>query len=228
MKSIIMLIAGLMYSFIIIKGQNNVVRALDHFSKIEVKNGIFVQLVKSDKESADINTQEIQPNQVITEIKDGILSFRLDKQPFTKSKVMVKLYYKNISMIKASGKSEISSNSLIKQDSLSIDLASGAKAYLSLDIKYLKSELTEGALISADGYAVKQEASVATGATLSAFDLESDEITIKVSANGKAKINVDKSLTADVSTGGYVSYKGAPTVKDINTSIGGKVEQYTE
>ena len=228
MKSLCILVAGLIITSSISKGQNNVVRALDHFSKIEVKNGILVQLIKSDKESADIKTQEIQPSQVITEIKDGMLIFRTDKPPFTKSKVMVKLYYKNVVLINGSGKSEISSSSLIKQDSLSIDLDSGAKAYLSLDIKYLKSELTEGALIAADGYAVKQDASVSTGATLSAFDLESDEIAIKVSANGKAKINVEKNLSADVSTGGYVSYKGNPAVKDINTSIGGKVEKYTE
>ena len=76
-----------------------------------------------------------------------------------------------------------------------------------------------------DGIACSSDA---TGATLSAFDLESDEIAIKVSANGKAKINVEKNLSADVSTGGYVSYKGNPAVKDINTSIGGKVEKYTE
>ena len=228
MKSIIILITCLLSFSLITRSQDTAVRLLNHFTKIEVKNGILVQLIKSDKEAAEIKAQEIQSGQVITEINNDLLTLRIDKQPLTKTKVIVNLSYKKIESIKASGRSEISSSGLIKQDSLLVDLVSGSKAYLDLDLKYLKCDLTEGALISAEGYAVKQEASVATGATLSLFDLESDEISIKVSANGKAKINVEKSLNADVSTGGYVSYKGNPAVKDINTSIGGKVEQYSE
>ncbi|MBN2612397.1 MAG: DUF2807 domain-containing protein [Bacteroidales bacterium] len=228
MKKLFILTASLLVMAITMSGQNTATRDLGQFSKIEVKNGILVQLVKAESESAEINTQGTTPDNVLTEVADGVLTLRLEKTSFSRTKVMVKLFYKQIVSIKASGKSEISSSALMKQDSLTIDLESGAKVYVDIDIKFLKSNLTEGALIAAEGYAVRQEATVATGATLSLFDVESDEIDVKVTSNAKAKIQVEKTLVADVSTGGYLSFKGNPASKVINTSVGGKVEQYQE
>lgn len=203
-------------------------RSLGHFTKIEVKNGILVQLIKGDREAVLIKVQEIPINDVITEISDGLLTVRYQAPLFSKSKVMVNIYYRELKSVSASGKSEVTSTSLMKQDSLNVYLEGGARAYLDLDVRYLKSHVTEGALISADGYAVKQDAYATLGATLSLFDLESDVVNVKVTANGKAKLNVDKILNADASTGGYISYKGKPAVKDFSSSIGGKVEPYSE
>ncbi|MFO7657298.1 MAG: head GIN domain-containing protein [Bacteroidales bacterium] len=228
MKNLFTLAIALVLMPITAPGQNAHTRNLSAFDKIEVKNGILVQLVKADIESAEITAQGTTPDNVLTEVTGGVLTLRLDKTSFSKMKVMVKLFYKEIASINGSGRSEISTSGLMKQDSLAIDLESGAKGYLDIDIKFLRSRLTEGALIAADGYAVRQEATVATGATLSVFDVESDEINIKVSSNAKAKIQVENTLDADVSTGGYLSYKGNPALKNINTSVGGKVEQYQE
>jgi hypothetical protein len=228
MKTLLMTVSILFFSVAKIISQDAASRALGHFSAIEVKNGILVQLVKGDKESADIKVQEIQAGDVTTEISGGLLTIRYHATALTKAKVMVKLYYKELLSMSASGQSEISSTSLMKQDSLKVNLESGAKAYLDLDVKFLKSKVSEGAVISANGYAVKQDAYATTGATLSLFDLESDDIVVKVTANGKAKLNVEKNLTADASSGGYISYKGNPAAKNIKTSIGGKIEPYTE
>lgn len=224
----IMITAALILSFLSVHSQDNVSRSLDHFTGIVVKNGILVQLVKSDREMAEIRVQEIETGDVITELSGGVLTLRYQAPILAKPKVMVKLYFKELASVKASGQSEISSTSLMKQDSMEVDLESGAKAYLDLDVKFLKSKVSEGAVISADGYAVKQDAFATTGATLSLFDLESDEVVVKVTANGKAKLYAEESLTADASTGGYISYKGNPSVRSFSTSIGGKIEAYAE
>ena len=228
MKTLLIIFSVLLFSAVNAVSQNTVTRPLDHFTEIQVKNGILVQLVKAEKEYAEIKVQEIETSDVITEISSGMLVIRYQATAFTKAKVMVKLYYKELSSVLASGQSEITSTSLMKQDSLVVDLETGAKAYLDLDVKFLKSRVSEGAVISADGYAVMQDAYATTGATLSLFDLESDNITVKVTTNGKAKLYVEKNLTADASTGGYISYKGNPAVKNFKTSMGGKIEQYAE
>jgi hypothetical protein len=206
--------------------QKTATRALDHFTGIEVKNGIMIQLVKADKEFAELKVHEIEADDVTTEISDGVLVFRYQAPAFSKAKVMIKLYYKELLSVMASGQSEISSTSLMKQDSLTVDLETGAKAYLDLDVLFLKSKVSEGALLSAEGYAVTQDAYAVTGAALSLFDLESDDIRVKVTTNGKAKLYAEKSLTAEASTGGFISYKGDPEVKNFKTSIGGKIEKY--
>jgi hypothetical protein len=228
MKTLFMIVSPLLLSLLSVSSQDNISRSLDHFTGIVVKNGILVQLVKSDREMAEIRVQEIKTSDVITEISGGVLTLRYQAPILAKPKVMVKLYYKELASMWASGQSEISSTSLMKQDSLLVDLETGAKAYLDLDVKLLISKVSEGAVISAEGYAVKQDAFATTGATLSLFDLESDEVVVKVTANGKAKLYAEKSLTADASTGGYISYKGKPPVKSFSTSIGGKIEEYAE
>ena len=48
--------------------------------------------------------------------------------------------------------------------------------YLDADIGYLSGKVVEGALLTAEGYATEQDMMVATSATLSAFDLESENI----------------------------------------------------
>ncbi len=228
MKTLCTIVLAFIFLGFNANSQDTESRSLDHFTGIVVKNGVQVQLVKSDKEKAEIKVQEIETVNVITEISGGVLTIRYQAPILSKPKVMVKLYYNKLLGISASGQSEISSTSLMKQESLEVDLVSGAKAYLDLDVNFLKSRVSEGAVISADGYAVKQEAFATTGATLSLFDLESDEITVKVTANGKAKLYAEKSLTAEASTGGYISYKGNPEVKTFSTSIGGKIEKYAE
>ncbi len=228
MKTLLIFISVLLFSAANVVSQETATRELGHFTGIVVKNGILVQLVKADKESAGIRVQEIKTSDVTTEISGGVLTIRYHAPALIKAKVMVKLYYKELVSVSASGSSEVSSTSLMKQDSLTVELESGAKAYLDLDVKFLKSRVSEGAVISADGYAVKQDAYATLGATLSLFDLESDDIVVKVTANGKAKLNVEKNLTADASSGGYISYKGSPAVKNFKTSVGGKIEPYAE
>ncbi len=228
MKTIIIFLLSI-YSISFAIAQNESKRDLGNFNKLKVEDGILVQLVKSDKESIEITTQEIETSKVISEMKDGgKLILRVDVPPLTKYKVMVKLYYTEINGIEASSGSEISTNSLMKQDSLSIKLISGAKAYLDLDIKHLSSKVIEGGVLSAEGYAVKSDGYTATSGTLSLFELESEEVVVKAVTGGKIKINVEKSLIAHATSGGYIAYKGNPGKKDIKSGIGGKIEQYTE
>ena len=226
MKTLLIIFSVVLFSALDAVSQKTATKTLDHFTGIQVKNGILVQLVKADREYAEMKVQEIEPSDVIAEITNGLLVLRYQGTAFTKAKVMINVYYKELLSIMASGQSEVTSTSLMKQDSLVVDLETGAKAYLDLDVKFLKSSVSEGAVLSAEGYAVRQDAYAATGASLSLFDLESDDIAVKVTTNGKAKLYVEKNLSADASTGGYISYKGDPAVKNFKTSIGGKIEQY--
>ena len=85
-------------------GQDTVTRSLGHFTKIEVKNGILVQLIKGDREAVLIKVQEIPINDVITEISDGLLTVRYQAPLFSKSKVMVNIYYRELKSVSASGR----------------------------------------------------------------------------------------------------------------------------
>ena len=219
---------GILFFCMGLKAQEKDTRTLEPFNKVEIKNGIIAELVKSDKEAVDIQAKDIDISRVLSKVKDGILEISLEAPPLTKYQVSARIFYKKVNEISGSSQSEISSSSLMKQDSLTVDLVTGAKAYLDLDVQYLKCRATEGAILTAEGYAVNQDAYSSTGGTLSLFDLESDVIKIKATANGKAKINVDKLLNAESSTGASILYKGDAEKIEKKTSIGGKIEKYGE
>lgn len=203
--------------------QKNEVRDIGDFYKLEVRNGILVQLVKSDKPSVKIST-DANLSDITTEVKDGKLIIK----SIEKSNTSVEVFYTTITEIEGYNKSEISNSSLIKQDSLSVILETGANAYFDLDVKHLTSKITEGAVLTARGYAVTQDAYATTGATLSLFELESENVKVKATGNGKAKVYAENSLIAEASSRGYISYKGNPKTQDTKTNLGGKIEEYSE
>jgi hypothetical protein len=198
-------------------------RKLEPFNKVIAGDKIIVQLLKSDHESAQVKVQGIDASAVKTEVSGGTLTLSVYGEPFTKKKVMVTVNYKDIKSITVNNGSEVSTGNLFKTDTLRVDLKSGGVFYLDADIGCLISKVAEGGLLSAEGYATIQDVIVASLATLSAFDLESDVIKIKAITGGKAKINVAEELDAEASSNGFISYKGNPAKLKQTTNTGGSI-----
>jgi hypothetical protein len=210
----------------LLPAQESINRSLNSFSGLVVSDRVIVRLVKSTKESANIKVQGIDATAVKTEIANNKLSISVYGEPFTKKKVMVTLNYVNIKNIEVNGGADVSTSSLFKADSLQVDLKSGGMLYLDADIEYLSGKVIEGAILTAEGYATRQDIVVATSGTWSAFDLESEIVKVKVSSGGKAKINVEKELNADASSKGFVSYKGNPAKINRTVNSGGTISVY--
>jgi hypothetical protein len=201
-------------------------RPLGSFTRLIVGDKIIVRLVKSDLESALIQTQGINSSAVKTEIAGNTLDISIYGEPFTKKKVMITLHYSRIISIAVNGGAEVNTSSLLKTDTLFVDLKSGGMLFLDADIGYLSGKVIEGALLNAEGYATEQNIVVATSGTLSAFDLESEKIKVKASSGGKAKINVENELDAEASSKGFISYKGKPVKINRIVSSGGTISVY--
>jgi hypothetical protein len=201
-------------------------RKLEPFHKVVAGDKIIVQLIKSDHESAQVKVQGIDASRVKTEVSGGTLTLSIYGEQFTKKKVMVTVNYRDIQSITVNNGSEVSTGNLFKADTLRADLKSGGVLYLDLDIGCLIARITEGGLLSAEGYATSQEVTVASLSTHSAFDLESDKVKIKAVTGGKAKINVEEELEAEASSNGYISYKGTPAILKKTANSGGSIVVY--
>ncbi|MBN2274544.1 MAG: DUF2807 domain-containing protein [Bacteroidales bacterium] len=208
--------------------QDTVTRELPPFTRLYVADKITVELYKTDKESATIKTQGIDPADIQTVVENNTLNIKQVGSHFSKKKVLVKLYFREIKELEIVNGAEVLTTSLFKADSLKVTLKSGGMLYLDADIKYLNSYVAEGALLTGEGYATTHDAVVATYATLSAYDLESETVNIKASSGGKAKIAVESVFNAEASSGGTISYKGEPQVKNITAGSGTQVEPYKE
>jgi hypothetical protein len=147
---------------------------------------------------------------VITEVTNGTLSIYISGNLFAHKQVTIDLGYARLSSIEAINGSDISTTSLMKTDTLYVVLKTGAVFYLDADIEYLNSQVIEGSLFTADGYATVQDIHVASSATVSALTLEGDIVSVRASSGGTAKIYAEEELNAEASSRGYVIYKGNP------------------
>jgi hypothetical protein len=203
--------------------QKDETRRLEPFTRIDISDKVLVQLVKAEEESLEIKIQRAEASVVVADVTDNTLKIRVEVPPLDYGKVNIILKYRNIDEIKVADMAEVSSVSLIKTDSLRVILKGGGKAYLDLDLAYLDSRILEGGVLSAEGHAVSQNAFVATSGALSAFNLESDIVKVKAATGGIAKVHAGKSIVADAQTGGYISYRGDPGDKILNSGTGGKI-----
>jgi hypothetical protein len=222
------LFAGYILSVRFSFSQQTEVRLPEPFSKINVGDKIILQLIKDDEESLEIKAQDIDIQRVISTVTDNILKLYIDGPTYKNMKVRAILKFRQIDEIEVSGMAEVSAASLFKTDTLYVTAKSGGKVYMDLDVKHLESKITGGGLLSAEGYAVSQNAYVATAGALSAFNLESDTVNVKAVTGGTAKINVSKELTGHVTTGGYIGYKGEPDKIETSVYSGGKIVKFEE
>jgi hypothetical protein len=203
-------------------------RKLGSFHKIVSGDKIIVQLVKSDHESAQVKVQGIDVSKVKTEVKNGTLSLSVYGEPFTKKKVMVTVNFVRIDELIVNNGSEMSTAALFKADTLRTELKSGGTLYLDADIKFLEAKVSEGSLMTAEGYATVQDIYVASVATFSGFELEGDTVKVRAVTGGKAKISVEERLDAEAASNGYISYKGTPAKINRNATSGGSIAAFTE
>ncbi len=202
--------------------------SLPAFNKIAVSNGILLQLGNTPGYQMQAEFEGCDSTCLIRSVEDKTLTLKIANGSGCRGKVMVTTgcpYYKEI---QATEKAEVSDTSLIKSDSLILTIKSNAEVYLDFDIKYLKVNLSEGALLKSEGYAVKQDIKISTAATFSGYELEGDLVNVEATMGAKAKICVDEELKASAWSNSYISYKCEPKKKSIDTFSGGVVEEYKE
>jgi hypothetical protein len=203
--------------------QDTIRRELPPFTVLHVTDKITVQLHRAEKESVTIIAPEVDPATIQTTVENNTLLIGLAGAIYSKEKILVNLNYKEIREIDIRNDADVITASLFKADSLSLILKIGGSLYLDADIGYLKSNLSGGGLLTAEGYATRHDIVVSSRATVSAFELESEVVHIEAYSGGKAKISVENELDARASTGSYISFRGNPATKNIIASPGAEV-----
>lgn len=203
----------------------------DNFSEVQkviISNGILLSVEQTPGHFFRFKTMDPDSSCITKTFENGILTLNRLSKHRCRGKVSAALGCPFISEIEVSGKAEVSTKNLLKGDSLLLTVKSRGKAYLDMDVKYLKSKISEGGLLNAEGYATIQEAIVASSATYSAYNLEGDDINIKVTSGGTARICAAKKLEAQTIGNSYISYKCNPGEKKLDTNSGGIIEPFAE
>ena len=207
-------------------GQN--LEDLKNVDKLVVSSGIRIDYVQSEKHALELSSEDLNIECLTHTIEGSTLILKLKGNIDCRGQVQASLSLPALKEIELMGKAEFNANKVIKLDSLKVVQRSGSSSYLSLDIKYLECTLSEGSLMRAEGYAVKQKLEVSTRASFSAFKLIGQELDVLCSMGGKAKVCSEEQLTAKAKSGGYVSYRCSPEKTTFSSSSRGVIEESQE
>jgi hypothetical protein len=212
-----------------INAQTKVTKNLGDFSILKVYNGIEVELIKSTEQKIEITGEKSES--VTIKNSDNTLKIALPfflnpNKNIAKSEVLVTIFYnKNIAVIDANEGSTITSKEII-QDILEVNAQEGAFINLVVAIKHLEVRASSGGIIKLTGTTKNQNVDLDLYGVYNGFNLQcTANSIIKAGTGAKAEIYAGETLSAKVSFGGSIFYKGEPEVLKDKKVIGGIIQK---
>ncbi len=210
------------------KGDGNVImqeRMVGSFKRVSSASALEMILEKGDVPKVVVEIDSNLQDLIQTNVKNGELAVRVKGNIRNATKMKVYVTYVELSELRASSASSITTVSLIEADELSVECSSAAKIKLKVVANRLKCTVSSAAKIELAGNTTVLDASSSSAGNLKLFELESDTTYVDASSGAGAKVVANKYLKANASSGGGIEYKGAPIHPKINTSSGGSVRQ---
>lgn len=220
MKKII-LIAFLLVAQI---GTAQTTKQVGEFTSVKVFDKINATLVPSNDYKVELSGANSDQVEIVN--KNGSLRI---KMPLTKTlqgdDVKAIIYYKNLDAIEANEGAIIKSDATLEDVSLNINVKTGGKITLKVNVERLNVKANSGGVSTVKGKTKMQDIIANSGAIVNHKELESEQTDVTVNAGGTADIRATKLVDAKTRAGGVISIYGNP--KTINEKIiaGGTIKK---
>lgn len=224
------------------------VRTVGKFTGVSVSSGIKVNFTQGTHQSVVVETDPNLQEYVSTEVQNGILVISINNKSNRKlnfKKLLVTIEAPQLSFVKVSSGSLLTTLNTINEDNFKADISSGANLNADLNIKdkttvdissgssmrmdvktkTLEFDGSSGSSSTVVGHAENVVANLSSAASCNAQDLISKNGAARASSGATLKINVSESLNAGASSGASIRYKGNPKniVGTGKSSSGGSV-----
>ena len=209
-----------------VKGNGNVTkeeRKVASFDAIRASSGINVYLFQGSEEKVIVETDENLQECLVVEVVGTTLKCYIDCSIRNSTKLNVYVNFDNIRKIKATSGSDIYGETLIKADSLELDVDSGADIKVEVETIHLECDASSGSDLKVKGKTESFVGDASSGADIKAKELITKKAKADASSAGDIDITVTESIKADASSGGDVNYYGNPTKVYVEESSGGDV-----
>ncbi|MFY0607056.1 MAG: DUF2807 domain-containing protein [Cyclobacteriaceae bacterium] len=220
-------------------------RDLDSFTKVAVGESIDVILKKGNKESAKVVVDDIDLEEVMTEVVGDKLKIYLEGNSYRNVDVQVTVTYVSLDGLKSSSSSSIEGTELIvasgafdiacsssgnieaaiKAESIDIDVSSSGDVDLEVEADEIEIEVSSSGDIDISGKTNTIEVSASSSGSVDGYGLKCGDADLRASSSGSIRLTVDGELEARASSGGSIRYEGSPTRTDADTSSGGSVRK---
>ncbi len=219
----LLLIYFSLYTSTLLLAQESVIKNIGDFSILKVYDLINVELIKSDKNLAEIKGDNKDNIEIVN--KNGVLKIRLKiEKSFDGKTTNVKLFYNSIESIDANEGAIITSNDTIKQYEIELKTQEGGMIKTHINTKEIIMKAVTGGIIDVSGYTQHQNTVISTGGVVKAADLKSKNTDIIITTGGEAYVNTSESLDIKIRAGGDVFIYGKPIKITKNKMLGGRIK----
>ena len=199
----------------------------ESFDGLFVTGNIEVLLEKGDENKVELYVDGMPYDKVSVKVQRGILRLRVLESWLYRDEI-IKAYitYKTLDNIKANAGATVESEELLTANYLSLKATSGARIELSVNAENIDGGASEGGILRLEGNTEKQDIQISTGGQYDGFYMDSKRTYVRANTGGQAEVVALEFLEAAANTGGTITYKGDPEVKNVKTVIAGEVRRY--
>lgn len=222
--------------------QDTETRSLGRFSEVASSEGIQVVMKKGSSNSAEITTRNVDTEDVISKISNGVLKFKLEGSRHRNVDVSVVLTYTGdmegayvssagsiqcddlwkVGNFDATASSAGSMKIRVDANRVDLDASSAGEIEMEVEANAIDVEVSSSAEISLSGNATELDIEGSSAGMVNAQDLPVKDASVRVSSGASIKVSVSEELTGKANSGASIRYKGSPRVS-VRTSSGGSV-----
>jgi hypothetical protein len=235
MKKFALVFAGFLFSLIAIAQKeindpNAEPRPVKNFHAIKVTSGIQLMLTQGSAEAVAVSASDNEyRDKIKTEVVDGVLKIYFDnnlwKQRGRDRKLKAYVSFVNLDGLDASAGSAVHVEGSLKVNKLALGASSGAIFNGKVETASLNVDQSSGSVINISGSVGNMEIDGSSGSIFKGYDLNVENCNAETSSGSGVQVTVNKELSVDASSGGYISYKGNGVIRNIKTSSGGNVSK---
>jgi hypothetical protein len=207
-------------------GQNT--KNVSDFTGLSVSGNLIVKIVPTTGNTkVEYTIIKGDEEDFVIKVEDKSLKLKVNNMfGRSKTKVEATVYYNKLNSISASAGSNLSNETPLITEYLSLSASSGSNARLAVNSNSTNISASSGTSVSLSGKAGSGSMSASSGASVNAKELVFSELSVSSSSGASISTHVTESMTASASSGGSVSYKGDPkNITKNKSSSGGSVSK---
>ena len=211
-----------------VKGDNNITtttRSTGSYEGVKTAGPMDFKLVQGTEGKITIKGDANLMEYIITEVKDNKLVVKVKKGVNLKPSqtIVVTIPYESINSVSLAGAGDIENSGTIKANEFKVSLAGSGDINLNVESQSLTSAIAGSGDIELEGSTTDLTVKIAGSGDFEGKDLESINVTAKITGSGGANVVCNGELKARITGSGDVNYSGKPTNKDTKITGSGSV-----
>jgi hypothetical protein len=187
-------------------------RDVPKFHSIRLSVHGDVTVTQGTSQSLEIRADDDVMPRLKTKVKNGTLVISATGIVRGPALLEIDIEMEEIKGLHISGSGTIKFNNSIEADSVSLKISGSGSIILELDASDIDTNISGSGAINLSGTVRSHTIEINGSGDMKAFDLKTEETSVRISGSGDCKVNVSENLDVKISGSGDLEYRGSPNV----------------